>query len=160
LQKTGVTGCKLTNHGDAILFVVKQLGELMRFWSFIMLDDFVRKIEPLRGTRDGGVETLKAHLVELQLPFKQNTIEQVKSFFQTLELGKHQKSYHSKIQRVVIQKNTGTRTFKGRFVIPLKTERLKEELLLKYPKATKNERNGFFFDAPFHERKTNKLRDK
>jgi len=102
---TALTGIKLLPTKDALVFIDKDVAKFVRYWSYFLLGEIARRIEPLRNNKQAEAESLKANRVEIQFPLGINTIPAAIGFVNKLAEGHFKGTYHSKIQRVMLEKN-------------------------------------------------------
>jgi len=123
------TGIKLLPSGDALLFVENSTAKFVKYWTFILIGEFARKIEPLRTNKAGEVEALKANIAEIQFPFGINSIAAAVDYMNCIQDGHFKGTFHSKVQRVIVTTGKKSSTFKGRFIFPMRSREFLDGLL-------------------------------
>jgi len=83
----------------------------------------VYHLRHLKKKKSGEINQMRAFEVEIQLPANGTLREQARHIWH-----KENKNFIS---------------FRGRFVVPLRTQQVKDELLAAYPKSSAHRRGGF-----------------
>jgi len=141
-------------------YISKRLGKDMkgcqevRLWKSVLINGELHRVEPFRAGLNAKDE-LKAFVLEVQLPSgkSNNADDAIVNCFAREFGGKYANSYHQRIQRVVLTSPTKSKTFKGKFLVPFKTEVIQKELLSHYPANLRMTNKGFCVALPLHLRK-------
>lgn len=137
---------------SAILHLSNEWYHEVCKWPFLAVGDRVYEIGLFRKTKSGFANAACAYMVEVQMPLG-GGFTKLKKILDSLEQGRYAQGYGRILQIVIRKDGTKSSTLKGKYKVFVCSQIMKDELLTKYPRSTRDTRKGFFIEKPYEERK-------